>query len=472
MKMKSLLLGSAAGLVAVAGAQAADLPVKAKPAQYVKICALYGAGFYYIPGTDICLKVGGWVRAEYGYPYGSSMTTGPWTSSYSRIDGNDYNQRTRAYATFDARQQTAYGVLRSYLAVGTSADQDGSSTFNANRAFIQFAGFTFGTAASFYDFYSAAAVAYNAAFTHASDTGDPGWKVLAYTARFGSGVSATLSAEYPRDARVVSDSTIVQSNFGNSTLLNSNNDKVRYPDIVGNIRVDGPWGALQVMGALHDASSGYYTPANWNTGHPGDKMGWAAGVGLRLNAPMFGPGDYFQGQFNYTVGAVRYAAFTAGGAYNPTRYSGNTVGWGFFTDGVYGGSGGVELTTAWGFNLSYEHFWTPALRTSLYGSYLKVNYNSNATSLISARCAATISVTSCDPDWAFWTIGSRTAWKPVKDLEMGLDVIYMKLKSMTTNTGTATLAAIGGSGIPAATYTVKDQDHWLFRFRVHRDFVP
>src|SRR5665647_2763532 len=52
MKMvKSLLLGTAAGLVAMTGAQAADLPVKAKPVQYVKICSLYGAGFYYIPGT-------------------------------------------------------------------------------------------------------------------------------------------------------------------------------------------------------------------------------------------------------------------------------------------------------------------------------------------------------------------------------------------------------------------------------------
>ncbi|MGA8974662.1 MAG: porin, partial [Pseudolabrys sp.] len=65
MKMvKSLLLGSAAGLVAVAGAQAADLPVKAAPVQYVKICSLYGVGFYYIPGTDMCIKIGGWVRAE------------------------------------------------------------------------------------------------------------------------------------------------------------------------------------------------------------------------------------------------------------------------------------------------------------------------------------------------------------------------------------------------------------------------
>ena len=71
MKMvKSLLLGSAAGLVAVSGAQAADLPVKAKPVEYVKVCSLYGAGFYYIPGTDICMKIGGYVRYQLNAGHG------------------------------------------------------------------------------------------------------------------------------------------------------------------------------------------------------------------------------------------------------------------------------------------------------------------------------------------------------------------------------------------------------------------
>src|ERR1700741_1533935 len=65
MKMvKSLLLGGAAGLVAAAGAQAADLPVKAKPVEYVKVCSLYGEGFFYIPGTDTCIKIGGWGRDD------------------------------------------------------------------------------------------------------------------------------------------------------------------------------------------------------------------------------------------------------------------------------------------------------------------------------------------------------------------------------------------------------------------------
>ena len=65
--VKSLLLGSAAGLVAVAGAQAADLPVKAKPVEYVKICNLYGDGFFYLPGTETCIRIGGSAQADYFY---------------------------------------------------------------------------------------------------------------------------------------------------------------------------------------------------------------------------------------------------------------------------------------------------------------------------------------------------------------------------------------------------------------------
>src|SRR5947209_11658843 len=67
MTKKRMLLGSAAALTAISSAQAADLPVKAKPVEYVKICSLYGEGFYYIPGTDICLKIGGYVQADYGW---------------------------------------------------------------------------------------------------------------------------------------------------------------------------------------------------------------------------------------------------------------------------------------------------------------------------------------------------------------------------------------------------------------------
>src|SRR6476660_9955734 len=197
--VKTRLLGTAAGLVAVAGAQAADMPVKAAPVQYVKICSLYGDGFYYIPGTDICLKVGGYVRGEYAWNAGASQTNGPFQGGAAqqgykdRFDGEDWNMRTRAYAWFDSRQQTEYGTLRTYLQLGVNYDspQVTATTFNANRAFIQFAGFTIGTAQSFFDFYSSPASAYWGAL--ASDTGDGGWKVFAYTLQFGNGISTTWS---------------------------------------------------------------------------------------------------------------------------------------------------------------------------------------------------------------------------------------------------------------------------------------
>ena len=120
MKMvKSLLLGSAAGLAAVAGAQAADLPVKAKAVEYVKVCSLYGAGFYYIPGTDTCIKIGGYVRTEWNHNAGGSFTpnvTGA-NAQYNRASDTLVN-RTRGLFSFDVRSQTEYGTLRSFVRSG------------------------------------------------------------------------------------------------------------------------------------------------------------------------------------------------------------------------------------------------------------------------------------------------------------------------------------------------------------------
>ena len=226
MKMvKSLLLGSAAGLVAVAGAQAADLPVKAKPVEYVKICSLYGVGFYYIPGTDMCLKIGGWVRAEYAWGVnGSSVQTYGANAYLDNRSTNNSWWRVRGYITADARNQTEYGTVRGYIAVGISTDDLGNGeqqTFNANRAFIQWAGFTFGRAASFYDFFAGAAVSYFG-FYPQSDTGDGGKDVLAYTAQFGNGLSASIAAELPRREQVIGVTGLPAVVVGGVTLAAAN----------------------------------------------------------------------------------------------------------------------------------------------------------------------------------------------------------------------------------------------------------
>ena len=117
MKMvKSLILGSAAGLVAMSGAQAADLPVKAKAVEYVRICSLYGAGFFYIPGTDTCIKLGGYLRVETAFG-----TNSVYNGAYSTQAGaqnrlsNYYTARSRQDLTVDTRTATEYGVVRTFF---------------------------------------------------------------------------------------------------------------------------------------------------------------------------------------------------------------------------------------------------------------------------------------------------------------------------------------------------------------------
>src|SRR5690349_24549179 len=109
--IRNLVLGTAASLLAVGTAGAADLPVKAKPVEYVKVCSLYGAGFYYIPGTDTCIKLGGFIRTEIDVHAGGSF--GPFTSggnAFQFRNEDNFVTRARAYLTADVREQTSYGT--------------------------------------------------------------------------------------------------------------------------------------------------------------------------------------------------------------------------------------------------------------------------------------------------------------------------------------------------------------------------
>ena len=206
--VKGLLLG-AAGLVAAGGAQAADMPVKAKPVQYVKICSLYGDGFYYIPGTDTCLKMGGYLRtqAEYNTGSGAIASGNGGTMSaqarFARDVTNDVNYRTRAVISWDVRQQTEYGVLRTFIRTGiqvtTPGDTEGGNVY-WDRAFMQFAGFTVGKTLSFFDLFNYCSYAYHDSRVTGDTCVSNGLTVWGYTAEFGNGFSGTVSLESPHRA--------------------------------------------------------------------------------------------------------------------------------------------------------------------------------------------------------------------------------------------------------------------------------
>src|SRR4051794_5444979 len=149
--VRHLLLGSAAGLLAVAGAQAADLPTrKAAPVNYVRICDAYGAGFFYIPGTDTCLKVGGLALFEtrifntpfsisagflsgqssvgLGSALGTLTTTNPavFASGGTAVGFRASRARDNVGLAalgrleLDARTATGYGTLRAFIRVDSS----------------------------------------------------------------------------------------------------------------------------------------------------------------------------------------------------------------------------------------------------------------------------------------------------------------------------------------------------------------
>ena len=142
----------------------------------------------------------------------------------------------------------------------------------------------------------------------------------------------------------------------------------------------------------------------------------------------------------------------------------------------------INLTTAWGINAGYEHFWSPQWRTSLYGGWTSVSYNSQANAILcslqgdgSGFGTAAVANPGCNNNWSSWWVGSRTQWNVTKDFYMGLDVAYLNMNSMNTSTGLVAGGAIVPNGAINGTTTPKfvdDQNIWMARFRVHRDFYP
>ena len=343
----------------------ADLPVKAAPVEYVRVCSLYGEGFWYVPGTDTCLKIGSYVREQLewnagngGVPIGFGATDAAAAGRMDRTDTSQLSERTRASISVDLRTQTEYGTLRSYFEGGfQNSSLNGTATANDSvyydRGFIQFAGLTAGRIRSFFDINTFAPYSYGNSRI-SGDTGALGLWGIGYTAQFGNGVSFTVSLEDGGSASQGSGSgsaeargaMVVDMNSAAFTPLGGisyNNEGWKVPDVVGSLRLDQSWGYAQLSGALRDVAGGYYsgvssagngvgcagTPCT-NFGHPSDKLGWAISGGFTINDVFGLKGDQFGMQAVYTVGAAGYATRATG----PFQvYNGNnSVGVGWVTD--------------------------------------------------------------------------------------------------------------------------------------------
>jgi hypothetical protein len=525
MKMvKSLILGSAAGLIAMSGAQAADLPVKAKAVEYVRICSLYGAGFYYIPGTDTCIKLGGYVRVDWAINTNSDDTgnTSGAGGAGNRFT-NAYTWRSREDLNIDTRTATEYGVVRTFFdatftwtddtwagngAGGTvyspiagaqapnnaNAGAVAAGTVGVYYAFIQFAGFTMGKAVSAFSAPWANYPGNNYDGLVGGGGTITGVNQFTYTAQFGNGVSATLSAQDPTQYYQAGNLNVANAAFGSFVgaaglgAFGSNDIAGTYaPDLVASLKVDQAWGTFQASFAAHDNHVAYYG-ATELTGHPDDVWGWAAQLALAIKNIPTGAGDVINVQGVYTDGATRYnIQDLAGSAGANTVYGGTnlagayqSVGFGIAPDTVFGNGTDQQKIQTWGMRGAFNHNFDPYWSGAIYGAFADVHYGSNAASLIcgvggvggSFRATTGLAgiggaAAVCNPNYSIAQLGGIIRWTPVKNLTFSADLTYSHLDQNMVGTVAAPSAAIGK---PVAVYELKDQDTVLLLLRAQRNW--
>jgi hypothetical protein len=446
----------------------------------VKVCSLYGDGFYYIPGTQTCIKIGGFLRTEVDFHAGGSFTPFFSTNGLQTRANDAATTRGRGVITLDTREQTSWGTLRSYIAsgwqyttndaptlslagasvasAGGAASPSNSNNSNAYllRAFIQWGGFTFGKTASFYDFFNTSKYSHQTNFIY-QDYAGVGVFTYGYTQLLGNGVAANIALQDPTNFEhpIVDVGTVADNPFQVAATGPTNsgftNAGFVVPDIVASLRVDQAWGGAQVGAILHDnRASAYLTPGNGiidTTAHPSDKWGFGLMGGLELNLP-WAKGDSFAMTSQYCVGDTESCINNSGSRLADlfwARKSGGKIGLAWADDAYFANTAaspatGLQLPTVWNIWAAVQHYWTPEVRTSLYGGY--ATYKANSSAVDANFCAplhaggvsaagtligsSAVSASGC-ADWALWAIGSRTIWNPVKNLDIGVDVLYSAL---------------------------------------------
>ena len=426
MILATRLLGSAAGLCVAVGTQAADLPVeRAAPVEYVRVCTAVGEGFFYIPGTDTGLRIGGRVRAE-------------------RIAIETFDRRddrigflARGRLNVDARTQTEYGTVRAFfryeITRSTGAYLDSGSALNGvgdpcqsrtgpnlDRTFVQFGPLSAGRTQSFFDFY-ANDLTFSAQLGSGLVT-----QTLAYTATFGD-VLATIAIEdgierrafnSPTDFGVFADGTLfpgTRAPFG-----------VFFPE---SLVVGDQTAPTSISAAAHQIRSANLVfapnrPNDIRGDFPDAEYGFAIQVGVKINLPFIAAGDVLWLQAAYAQGAINYLGFgTDTSVRNRGPFILNQ------SDAFVNAFGDTKTTEGFAIVGAFSHYFTPQIRGELMGSYGQLNYDRSATGIVTAASAfgaengRLVGARFGFVDTAEYRLEAGVIWSPVKDLDIGVDVL-------------------------------------------------
>jgi hypothetical protein len=447
MKLKSLLFGSAAVIAAGTGAQAADLPT-AEPVEYVRICDAFGPGFYYIPGTDTCLKVGGYVRVDsayvggddvdilyrYGYAEVPFPTISLGEQSYAAQETfNHYYSYARGHIVLDARSQTPVGMVRAYIAYNITNNGTDFGPSNDTKAaldvgFVQVSNdwgtLTVGRTGSFFDPWGSDTYGDR---LNIDDPTQGSTNLAAFTFSGGNGFSFTIAAEDP------------YSNGRNDTPLYGYQGGHNSPDGVANIRIDQGWGSAQVMAAVHPLHGYDYYDGDYTT-----ELGWAVGGALSVGIPGGWTanivGGYSQGALKYITNDICFVCAQFSGA------SGTTVGGGAVDlVGLQAGDYFVRpewTNTAWSIRGGISGpLGNPNLTVWLNGSYTEVDLNFYGNDdIVNAKA---------------WAAVAGAAYQLAPGLKSGPEVAYTHQELNFD---------IGGG------YTIGESDIWGVMWRTQMNF--
>ena len=496
----------------------------------MRICSLYGAGFFYIPGTDTCIRLGGYLRVDTTFN-GGTHGAPAWNGDLGQQNRfRDYfTSRSRMQLIVDTRTATEYGVVRTFgqgdfqfnnlgggtanpavlTAAGVNSNllsTPGGGYVAVEYLFIQFAGFTFGKSSSAYATpWNGFPGNINSSLLGGHNT-DTGVNNIQYTAQFGNGVSGTIGLD---DPTVWNRTNLYNLSLGvgaNGTGTNAYGG-THAPDIVGNVKVDQAWGLFQISAAAHLVNASYNNlnaggvPNNNSelSGHPDDKWGGSVMAALQIKNIPTGAGDDIKVDVSYSKGDTKNVIASSSGSPNFAMFGGTSipggyqsVGFGATTDGVYlpgaGGTNGIILTQAWGIRGAFNHNWDPYWSTALFGSYSAVRYDGGTndnltavgtTSAKGAYCAAFAASHAgqaavgnnagnytCNPDYNVSQLGVVTRWTPVKGLTFSGEVQWFHLDQKMSGSSTFTATAPK----PTALYQFKDQDTVLLQVRAQRNF--
>lgn len=291
MKITSLLLGSVAALAATSGARAADA-VMAEPeaVEYVRVCDAFGAGYFYIPGTETCLKIGGYVRYQIDFA----------------SDDDGWQKLARAQLEITAKSDTELGTLTSAIALrGNNIDAPTKGAVGVQRATIALGGLKMGWDDTLWD------GDINGEF---DEFGGDLIHFIGYTFDTGSGFKFTLNLEeenFDSDyvPNVVAKASYSQGSFGvdvwaaydddDNVVINDSSEFALKAIVTA--KVSDPF-TLQ-LGATYNSGDSYYSNGyQWSLAASG-KYQVNEKLAVTLGGQYFADDHVFSGD-DFSIGTV------------------------------------------------------------------------------------------------------------------------------------------------------------------------